>query len=82
MYFCWDILQNKAKKDNLAEQRTFVYGVLADCVVTLRKSVVTYFDDICPIYIAGVTDPEAKARQNCYYGLGELVVNAEEKSFQ
>lgn len=78
----WGILQNKAKKDDLAEQRTFVYGVLADCVVALRSSVVTYFDDICPVYIAGVSDPEAKARQNCYYGLGELVVHAEEKSFQ
>lgn len=66
----------------MPEQRTFVYGVLADCVVALRTSVGTYFDDICRVYIGGVTDSEPKARQNCYYGLGELVANAEEKSFQ
>ncbi|KAH8408115.1 hypothetical protein KR222_008983, partial [Zaprionus bogoriensis] len=74
--------QNKAKKDDLSEQRTFVYGALADSFGALGNCVVTYFDTICPVFVAGVTDPEPKARQNCFFGLGELVLYAEEKAFQ
>ncbi|XP_064546298.1 importin-4-like [Drosophila montana] len=72
---------NKAKRNDLSEQRTFVYGALADSFQSLGNCVVTYFDTLCPIFVDGVNDPEPKARQNCYFGLGELVLCAEEKSF-
>ncbi|KAH8302534.1 hypothetical protein KR044_008005 [Drosophila immigrans] len=73
---------NKAKKNDLADQRTFVYGVLSESFQSLGNCVPTYFDTICPMLIAGAHDSEAKARQNCYYGLGELVLYGEEKSFE
>ncbi|ALC44686.1 CG32164 [Drosophila busckii] len=73
---------HKAKKSDMPDQRTFAYGALADSFQSLGNYIVTYFDTLCPVFIAGVTDPEPKARQNCYYGLGELVFFAEEKSFE
>lgn len=73
---------NKAKRNDVPEHRTFAYGALADSFSSLGSCVVTYFDTLCPIFIGGVNDPEHKARQNCYFGLGELVLHAEEKSFE
>ncbi|XP_017957812.1 importin-4 isoform X1 [Drosophila navojoa] len=73
---------NKAKRNDLSEQRIFVYGALADSFQSLGVCVATYFDTLCPIFVDGVNDPEPKARQNCYFGLGELVLHAEEKSFE
>ncbi|XP_017862294.1 PREDICTED: importin-4-like isoform X2 [Drosophila arizonae] len=73
---------NKAKRNDLSEQRTFVYGALADSFQSLGVCVATYFDELCPVFVDGVNDPEPKARQNCYFGLGELVLHAEEKSFE
>lgn len=76
------VFQIKAKRNDLTDQRTFVYGALADSFQSLGSCVATYFDTLCPIFIDGVNDPEPKARQNCYFGLGELVLYAEEKSFE
>ncbi|XP_068141840.1 importin-4-like isoform X2 [Drosophila tropicalis] len=73
---------NKAKRNDSAEQRAFVYGVLADSFKSLGSCVVTYFDILCPLLIGGANDKDPKARQNCYFGLGELVLYAEEKSFE
>ncbi|XP_034480833.1 importin-4-like isoform X2 [Drosophila innubila] len=72
----------KGKKNESSEQRIFAYGVLAESFQSLGSCVPTYFDTLCPIFIGGVSDPEAKARQNCYFGLGELVLHGEEKSFE
>ncbi|EDV96789.1 importin-4 [Drosophila grimshawi] len=73
---------SKAKRSEASSQRSFVYGALAESFASLGNCVVTYFDTLCPIFIAGVTDPDPMARQNCYFGLGELVLFAEEKSFE
>ncbi|XP_046867520.1 importin-4-like [Drosophila willistoni] len=73
---------NKAKRNDSAEQRAFVYDVLADSVKSLGSCVVTYFDILCPLFIGGVSDKDAKVRKNCFFGLGELVLYAEEKSFE
>ncbi|XP_060660093.1 importin-4-like [Drosophila nasuta] len=73
---------NKAKKNDVADHRTMVYGILAESFQSLGNCVPTYFDTVCPMFIAGVHDTEPKARQNCYYGLGELVLYGEEKSFE
>ncbi|XP_034656773.1 importin-4 [Drosophila subobscura] len=71
----------KAKKNDDPDQRSFIYGVLAECFQSLGLCVVTYFDSLCPVLLAGTTDSDAKSRQNSYFGLGELVYHAEEKSF-
>ncbi|XP_017150960.2 importin-4-like [Drosophila miranda] len=71
----------KAKKKDDPDQRSFIYGVLAECFQSLGLCVVTYFDWLCPVLLVGTTDSYAKARQNSYFGLGELVYHAEEKSF-
>ncbi|XP_044317469.1 importin-4 isoform X2 [Drosophila rhopaloa] len=72
----------KAKKQDEAEHRAYIYGSLADCFQCLRKCSVTYFDALCPLFITGTKDSDPKSRQNSFYGLGELVFFAEEKSFQ
>ncbi|XP_022227299.2 importin-4 [Drosophila obscura] len=72
----------KAKKNDDQDQRSFIYGVLAECFQSLGLCVVTYFDSLCPVLLGGTTDSYAKARQNSYFGLGELVYHAEEKSFE
>ncbi|XP_052844882.1 importin-4 isoform X1 [Drosophila gunungcola] len=72
----------KAKKQDMPEHRAYIYGALADCFKLLRKHTVTYFDVVCPLFIAGTKDSDPKARQNSYYALGEIVISAEEKSFE
>ncbi|XP_044250468.1 importin-4 isoform X2 [Drosophila takahashii] len=72
----------KAKKHDLSEHRAYIYGSLADCFQALRGCTATYFDALCPLFVAGTKDSDAKARQNCYFALGEMVFFAEEKSFE
>ncbi|EDW23754.1 GL23755 [Drosophila persimilis] len=71
----------KAKKNDDLNQRTLVYGVLSECIRPLGIRVVTYFDDLLPVFLEGSTDCQSKARHCCFFGLGELVYNAEENSF-
>ncbi|XP_033245508.1 importin-4-like [Drosophila miranda] len=71
----------KAKKNDDLNQRTLVYGVLSECIRPLGIRVVTYFDDLLPVFLEGSTDCQPKARHCCFFGLGELVYNAEENSF-
>ncbi|XP_043063689.1 importin-4 isoform X2 [Drosophila ficusphila] len=72
----------KAKKQDAPDHRAYIYGSLADCFQRLGNCTVTYFDNLCPVFIAGTKDSYAKARQNSYFALGELVIFAEEKSFE
>ncbi|KAH8296643.1 hypothetical protein KR054_009252 [Drosophila jambulina] len=72
----------KAKKNDQAEHRAYIYGTLADSFQSLGSCSATYFDTICPLFLAGANDTDAKSRQNSYYGLGELVMHSEDKSFE
>ncbi|KAH8368847.1 hypothetical protein KR200_004424 [Drosophila serrata] len=71
----------KAKKNDQAEHRAYIYGTLADSFQSLESCSATYFDTVCPLFLAGANDTDAKSRQNSYYALGELVMHSEEKSF-
>nr|NP_001261957.1 artemis, isoform B [Drosophila melanogaster]NP_001401038.1 artemis, isoform C [Drosophila melanogaster]AGB94650.1 artemis, isoform B [Drosophila melanogaster]UYI58707.1 artemis, isoform C [Drosophila melanogaster] len=72
----------KVKERDLPEQRAYIYGALADCCKALKGCCATYFDALRPIFIAGSRDSDAKARQNSYFALGEIVFHSEEKSFE
>ncbi|ALC49575.1 CG32165 [Drosophila busckii] len=65
-----------------ADQRTFVYGALAASFQSLDCYTVRYFDTLCPVFMGGLADREPAARQNVYFGLGELVYHAKEASFE
>ncbi|XP_061389190.1 importin-4-like [Musca vetustissima] len=75
-------LQKAKKNEDLESQRAFVYGALAECFDALKKNSATYFDTLCPIMIEGLSDEFNQARQNSVFGLGELVLHSEEKSFE
>ncbi|XP_026833486.1 importin-4 isoform X1 [Drosophila erecta] len=72
----------KAKERDIPEHRAYIYGALADSFKALKGCSATYFDALCPIFITGSKDSDAKSRQNSYYALGELVIHSEEKSFE
>lgn len=83
IYLHFLFLQQKAKKnEDLESQRAFVYGALAECFSALKNYTGTYFDTLCPVMIDGLSDEFHQARQNAVFGLGELVLCAEEKSFE
>ncbi|KAI8126152.1 importin-4-like [Lucilia cuprina] len=75
-------LQKAKKNEELESQRAFVYGALAECFGALKSCTGTYFDTFCPLMIDGLSDDFYQARQNAVFGLGELVLYAEEKSFE
>lgn len=75
-------LQKAKKNEELESQRAFVYGALAECFGALKSCTGTYFSTFCPLMIDGLSDEFYQARQNAVFGLGELVLYAEEKSFE
>ncbi|XP_065362442.1 importin-4 [Calliphora vicina] len=75
-------LQKAKKNEELESQRAFVYGALAECFGALKSCTGTYFSTFCPIMIDGLSDEFCQARQNAVFGLGELVLYAEDKSYE
>uniref|UniRef100_A0A1A9W4X5 Importin N-terminal domain-containing protein n=1 Tax=Glossina brevipalpis TaxID=37001 RepID=A0A1A9W4X5_9MUSC len=75
-------LQKAKRKEDFESQRAFAYGTLAECFAALQKYSGTYFDTFCPLMIEGLADNFYQARQNAVFGLGELVLYAEEKSYE
>ncbi|BFG01530.1 importin-4-like [Drosophila madeirensis] len=70
-----------AKRNDNPDRRSLVYGVLSECIQPLGIRVITYFDALCPVFLDGTNDSKPEARLCCFFGLGELVYNAEDKSF-
>ncbi|XP_053955032.1 importin-4-like [Anastrepha ludens] len=75
-------LQKAKKNEDLESQRAFAYGALAECFAPLQKHTGAFFNTFCPIMITGLSDEFDQARQNAVYGLGELVLYSEEKSYE
>uniref|UniRef100_A0A1I8NQF8 Importin N-terminal domain-containing protein n=1 Tax=Stomoxys calcitrans TaxID=35570 RepID=A0A1I8NQF8_STOCA len=75
-------LQKAKKNEDLESQRAFIYGALAECFGALKRNSATYFDTLCPVMIEGLSDEFNQSRQNSVFGLGELVLHSEEKSFE
>ncbi|KAH8340398.1 hypothetical protein KR074_012207 [Drosophila pseudoananassae] len=75
-------IQRLSKKNSTTDMRSFLFGTLADCFQTLGIWTVSYFDTLCPLFLSGATDHDPRTRQNAFYGLGELVLNAQQKSFE
>uniref|UniRef100_A0A1A9UP14 26S proteasome non-ATPase regulatory subunit 5 n=1 Tax=Glossina austeni TaxID=7395 RepID=A0A1A9UP14_GLOAU len=75
-------LQKAKRKQEFESQRAFAYGALAECFAALQNYAGSYFDTFCPLMIDGLADDFYQARQNAVFGLGELVLYAEAKSFE
>ncbi|KAI9587679.1 importin-4-like [Glossina fuscipes] len=75
-------LQKAKRKQEFESQRAFAYGALAECFAALQNYAGSYFDTFCPLMIDGLGDDFYQARQNAVFGLGELVLYAEAKSFE
>ncbi|XP_017087549.2 importin-4 isoform X2 [Drosophila bipectinata] len=74
-------VQRMSKKNSDTSMRSFLFGTLADCFQSLGIWSVSYFDTMCPIFLKGASDSDPRTRQNSFYGLGELVLHAQQKSF-
>ncbi|XP_046869389.1 importin-4-like [Drosophila willistoni] len=66
--------------NNCAARRTLIYETIADSIKHLNMQVVDYFDSLFNVFFNGTNDAEAKCRQHCYYGLGELLFYGDTKS--
>ncbi|EDV40456.1 uncharacterized protein Dana_GF23922, isoform A [Drosophila ananassae] len=75
-------IQKMSKKHSNTEIRSFLFGTLADCFQSLGIWSVSYFDTMRQLFMSGITDSDPRTRQNAYYGLGELVLNSEQKSYE
>ncbi|XP_070138150.1 importin-4-like [Drosophila bipectinata] len=69
-------------RDPIATDHCYIiYGALADCLQSLGTWIGQYFDHLCSVFIQGTSHPDAHARKKAYYGLGELVLHSERRSF-
>lgn len=75
-------IEKTKNKEELDSQRCFAYGALSECFSPLEKYTATFFDSLLPVLLAGVVDSSELVRQNSVFGLGELVLHSEEKSFE
>lgn len=80
-YFLQKIIKSK-KSEEADTQRAFAIGVLSECFSGLKDRTNTWMDNILPILIAGVQDRNDQVRNNSVYGLGELLLNADEFGFK
>lgn len=73
---------NKARNnEDLQSDRSLVYGTISESFAALESCSATWFDELLPIYLAGIQDEYEQARQNAVFGLGELMLYSEEKAF-
>lgn len=82
----WPTLAHKiekgSKNEELSAQRSFAFGTLSECFRPLQGYTATWFDSLLPLYLMGMQDSCKQVRQNTVFGLGELVLYSEEKSFE
>ena len=87
LYFgrIWPLLGAKIEKtrnnEDLSTQRSFAYGTLSECFRPLQGYTGTWFEQLLPLYLLGLQDENEQVRQNSVFGLGELVLFSEEKSY-
>ncbi|XP_055909499.1 importin-4-like [Eupeodes corollae] len=75
-------LEKAKKNEDLESQRCFAYGCIAECFAPLQTCSATYFDTLLPILLDGLSDEFDQARQNAVFGIGELVLYSEAKSYE
>lgn len=74
-------IEKTQNREELESQRAFAFGTLSECFKPLQKFTSNYFDTFLPHYIQGVQDNSKEVRHNAVFGLGELVLYSEEKSY-
>lgn len=74
-------LQKSQNNEDLQSDRSLVYGTLSESFAALQGTTATWFDSLYPIYLTGIRDEYEQARQNAVFGLGELVLYAEDKAY-
>lgn len=87
MYFgrVWQVIGQKIEKtrnkEELSSQRSFAFGTLSECFRPLQAHTGTWFEQLLPLYLVGIQDQCEQVRQNSVFGLGELVLYSEDKSY-
>lgn len=67
--------------EELAAQRSFAFGTLSECFRPLQSYTGTWFESLLPLYLQGIEDQCEQVRQNSVFGLGELAMWSDEKSY-
>lgn len=73
--------EKSQNNDNLNSERSLVYGTLSECFSALKQCTANWFDQLLPLYLAGIQDGYEEARQNAIFGLGEMVLFSGEKAY-
>lgn len=87
MYFgrALPLLLSKFEKsqnnEELNSERSLVYGTLSECFDALKQFTANWFEQLLPLYLAGIQDEYEEARQNAIFGLGELVLYSGDKAY-
>lgn len=87
LYFgrVWQVLVSKVEKSKKSEdansQRAFAIGVISECFKPLKEYSATWVPQLLPILLDGVKDSCEQVRNNAVFGLGEMVINADEATF-
>lgn len=74
--------QKSLNKEELSSQRSFGFGCLAECFAPLQNYTQQYFATMLPLLLNGLTDEDEQVRQNCVFGLGEIIMYSENASFE
>ncbi|KAL0099728.1 hypothetical protein PUN28_019857 [Cardiocondyla obscurior] len=64
---------------NSEGQRSFAVGTMAECLPGLKHMTATFVTQLLPVFLqSGAHDPCSEVRNNCFFGIGELVLYGKE----
>ena len=75
-------LQKSKKNEDAEQQRSVVIGVISECFAGLKDRSATWLPTLLPILLDGVHEKSDMVRNNCVYGLGELMLHADAEAFK
>lgn len=73
--------EKSRNNENLNSERSLVYGTLSECFSPLKQFTANWFNNLLPLYLAGIQDEYEEARQNAIFGIGELVLYSGDKAY-
>lgn len=75
-------LQKSKKNGDADSQHAFIIGIISECFSGLKERTSTWLDSMLPLLLAGVQNKHDQVRNNSVYGLGEMMLNADEYGFK
>lgn len=70
------------KKQHSISQRSFSYGILAECMKPLGVYVEKFVPQLMSLWLAGAKDSADEVRNNAIFGLGEMVLHGKNCVFK